>query len=294
MAEESRVVAGVITVQAPNLGSPLANKANADNASLGLLGAVLGLARFPILDGLNANTRHAAEALVRGASEADGFRVGVGAVALLDDAVIEDVDKLDPKKADLERTMRKWLTGLRPTTETPTAFDDLDPTHLDDPTTILGRLQTLPLSRTWHGAVIGCDTEIDDLVVGGLPCYERWIARWLLRKHWLGPIQLAYARIAMNEPAGVSGSGLLHSKTNDLYREGVASAEVTLEAYKHDFVIPSVSQAFYALSSPSPTSLFLGNAINPKGTHISGGDESDGDSDKRLVIGMLRALGRRL
>ena len=39
---------------------------------------------------------------------------------------------------------------------------------------------------------------------------------------------------------------------------------------------------------------FLGNELNARATHVSGGDERDGDSDSPLVRKMLADLGGRL
>jgi hypothetical protein len=56
-----------------------------------------------------------------------------------------------------------------------------------------------------------------------------------------------------------------------------------------------VSQALYALDpTKAPEEAFLGKVVNPRGTHVSGGDERDGDSDVPFVHAVLRDLGRGL
>ena len=66
IAPQHRAIAGVVLVQSPNHGSPLADTANADNVSAGLMGILAGLGGYPIVGATNPNTRAAIEALVAG------------------------------------------------------------------------------------------------------------------------------------------------------------------------------------------------------------------------------------
>jgi hypothetical protein len=193
------------------------------------------------------------------------------------------------------RTARKWLTGLLQE-KVFTAFDDLDPTGLDDSRTILGRLVATPLTRTFHGAIVGADTSLDDLVLEGRNCVVRWVVRHVVARHWFAAVEDSYARIAMDEAAAGVPHGDLHRKVAALYQGGVqdSSAGLALPPFAHDFVIPSVSQALYSLAPPPAGDFFLGNVLNARATHVSGADEHDGDSDSPLVRKMLTALGQRL
>src|SRR5260370_27845414 len=72
---------------------------------------------------------------------------------------------------------------------------------------------------------------------------------------------------------------------------GTGTKRVAIPPRVHDFVIPSVSQAMHLFDDPQGPRppKFLGNTLNPKGTHISGGDETDSDSDSSVVRSMLDA-----
>jgi hypothetical protein len=292
-----RAIAGVLLVQTPNHGSPLCDPDNADNVSAGLLGILTGLGGFPIVGAANPNTRAAIEALVAGRAPTGTpvWHFGVGAVCQILDAAIADTPASDAGRCDILRTARKWLTGLLEE-KVFTAFDDLDPTGLDDPRTILGRLATTPLARTFHGAIVGADTSLDDLVLEGRNCLVRWLVRHVVARRWFAAVEDSYARIAMDEAAAGVAHGDLHGKIAALYQGGFRNraAGLDLPPFAHDFVIPSVSQALYTLAPPTSGDFFLGNALNTRATHASGADERDRDSDSPLVRKMLADLGRRL
>lgn len=297
MDADHRAIAGVVLVQSPNHGSPLADMANADNVSTGLIGILTGLGGYSIVGATNPQMRAAVEGLAAGRTNAGGgpiWHFGVGAICTILDAAIQD-NSSDPKRSDLLRTTRKWLTGLSEE-KTFTAFEDLDPAGLDDPRTILGRLATTPLASTFHGAIIGSDTALDDLVLEGKGCLERWLVRLLLAKRWFPPVQEAYARIAMDEAAADIPRGERHKKIAALYQSGVKdpAAGIELPPFAHDFVIPSVSQALYTLTPPAAGKFFLGNKLNTSATHASGAAERDRGSDSPLVRKMLADLGGRL
>ncbi len=294
---DHRAIAGVVLVQTPNHGSPLCDSRNADNVSAGLLGILTGLGGFPIVGAADPNTRAAIEALVAGRAPAGSpvWHFGIGAVCQILDATIADTPPSEPERCDMLRTARKWLTGLLED-EVFTAFDDLDPTGLDDARTILGRLATAPLARTFHGAIVGADTSLDDLVLEGRNCLVRWLVRHVVARRWFAAVEDAYARIAMDEAAAGVAHGDLHRQIAALYQNGFKdhSAGIDLPPFAHDFVIPSVSQALYTLAPPAAGDFFLGNALNARATHVSGADERDPDSDSPLVRKMLTLLGQRL
>ena len=297
MEPDQRAIAGVVLVQTPNHGSPLADPNNADNVSAGLFGILTGLGGFPIVGDANPHTRAAIEALVEGQAPAGSpvWHFGVGAVCQILDAAIADTPASEPDRRDMLRTARKWLTGLLEE-KVFTAFDDLDPAGLDDPRTILGRLAATPLARTFHGAIVGGNTSLDDLVLEGRNCFVRWLVRHLVARRWFATVEDSYARIAMDEAAADVPHGDLHRKLAALYQTGVKdrAARLDLPPFAHDFVIPTVSQALYTLAPPTTGEFFLGNELNARATHVSGADERERDSDSPLVRRMLAKLGGRL
>lgn len=303
MTPAERSIAAVITVQAPNHGTPLADGANADNVGVGLLGAVTGLLGYGIVPPENPRTRAALDALVAGVLRVHDpqgrlgtpFHFGVGAVCALLDALIADTPHAQPEKADLLRTCRKWLTGLSPA-KTLTAFADLDPRGLDDPHTVLGRLLEAPHQQVLHGAVVGGDPSAEDLILQERPWWQRWLIRLLVDPGDFADVGRPFARIAMDEAAAHIPQGPRHTQVAALYRAGTkgSAAELDLPAFAHDFAIPSVSQAFYALGQRPRDAPFLGNRLNAKATHVSGAAPNAAETDLPFVEDLLRDLGERL
>ncbi len=332
MVANRRSIVGVITVQSPNHGSPLASRCNARNAAVGLLGIVTALGGFPVVASESPHTRTALEALVggtlkpptqwqgvdsprrarrerhppaRGAADdiptaclppTSDWYFDAGAVCRVLDALLED-PSVAAGKADLFRTARKWLTGIAPMAVA-TAFDDLDPRHLDDPHSVLGCLLDRPHRDVLHAAIIGRDTRFDDLALSGA-C---WIVRQLHRPiHWLGsrwfaPIEGAYARVTFDEAQNGLPKQRRHGQMAALYQSGarMVGADGPLPAYAHDFVIPSVSQALYPLPELPPSAGFLRNVVNRRATHLSGAAETGFASDRPAVLELLGELGRLL
>ena len=304
MAPAQRAVAAVITIQSPNHGSPLADGANVENAGTGLLGAVTGLLGYPLIAPEDPHTRAAVEALVAGelrvlAPEADAqrpYHFGVGAVCALLDAMIRDTPRSRAEKADVLRTCRKWLTGLSPA-KMFTAFADLDPRGLDDPRTVLGRLTAAPLEQVFHGAIVGGNPSAEDLIVQLRPWWQRWLIRLLAKPSWFQDLGRPFGKIVMNEAASDDPPRTpLHARLAELYQTGVAgsAAEVTLSPFAHDFAIPAVSQALYALGRRSTHAPFLGNRLNANATHASGADPDAAACDLPFVEQMLGDLAERL
>jgi hypothetical protein len=332
MAQNRRSIVGIITVQSPNHGSPLASRCNARNAAVGLLGILTALGGFPVVDKQSPNTRTALEALVggtlkpptqwqgvdsprrprgerhppaRGAADdipteclppTSDWYFDAGTVCRVLDAFLEDPAAGDGK-ADVFRTARKWLTGIAPMAVA-TAFDDLDPRHLDDPHSVLGCLLDRPHRDVLHAAIIGRDTRFDDLVLSGACWIVRHLHRLIHRlgSRWFTPVEKAYGRVTFDEAQNALPKRRLHRQMAGLYQSGtrIVGAESPLPAFAHDFVIPSVSQALYPLPELTPTAGFLRNVVNPRATHLSGAGETGLASDRRLVVDLLGELGRQL
>jgi len=310
MRPAERKVAGVITVQSPNAGSPLANSRNADQAALGLFGVLSGVAGFPIPPcGTSETLGQTENQLAVGSLQtSDGKRhFDIAAFCCLTEAALADskakLAKLQKpsageRKAALDKvnllaTARRWLSGLEPLPGCVTAFADINAATLDLPGTVLNLLMTHPFQATYHGAVIGTDNQLSDLVVSGRPWYQRLVLRLVQQVAGLatpiGEAEMAYAKIAMDEREilGKIASPKAQAVAKR-YWEGDPDHSIPPRA--HDFVIPSVSQLIPEGARP----FFLGNEINPKGTHISGAKEHEPDSDRPFVVRMLAEMGKRL
>jgi len=301
---DHKVIAGIITVQAPNLGSPLADSDNADNVARGVFEALFGALGYPARPGSAfPQLDTAINALTHGTQSNRQF--DIQAVAELVDAAISDSASSNSAPSQVMLTARKWMTGLCPSNFV-TAFDDLNTAHLDHPNTVLSLVNLKGhLQRTMHGAVIGTDNSLADLVreqIGGLifGLGSRFMPGL---KQRLTDAQMAYSCVAMDEL--VSGVTLTAEcgRVAKEFRDGVNVLDpkgrlVKLDARAHDFIIPSVSQALgprWAAREPKPalTPCLLGNLVNNAGTHITGGQE-DGDSDVKPVTTLLEEMGRRL
>jgi len=303
MTPEQRSIAAVITVQSPNHGTPLADGANTDNVGVGLLGALTGLLGYGIVPPANPRTRAAVDALVAGmlrVHDPQGhlgtpFHFGVGAVCALLDALIADTPRDHPDKGDLLRTCRKWLTGLSPA-KIVTAFADLDPRTLDDPHTVLGRLLEAPHQQVFHGAVVGGDPSLEDLILQERPWWQRGLIRLFVNPGHFSDVGRPFARIAMDEAAAHIPQGPRHAQLAELYRTGLtgSAAELSVPPFAHDFAIPSVSQALYPLGQRPRDAAFLGNRLNARATHVSGADPGAAECDLPMVEDLLRDLGERL
>ena len=314
MPLDKRCVAGVVTVQAPNHGSPLANAdpANVNSISDGLFSILTGVAGYPIspvdvqMKVHDPATSAMLRAIVRGSPTAKGSQADIHIPALLLEAAVSDAGT-NKKSENFPATARKWLTGLlpAPSPAPPTAFCDLDPRNLDKPSTVLGRLHRFSLKDTWHGAVMGSDIRVNDLLAAG----RNWLVRLAIRcvPGWLGvadtlaAIEKPWGQICMDETVSGAAMAPEESRVALAYMAGVrvfgtGTKSVKVLPRAHDFVIPSVSQAMHLFDDPQGPRppKFLGNALNPKGTHISGGDETDSDSDSSVVRSMLDALGNQL
>lgn len=275
---------GVVTVQAPNRGSPVASAAKREEVSQALLAIALALPRWLPGD--------------RKQSKAWSYlrpNPGEGVIEFLNgllDELVEDWSKAKarPKLIDRWITARKWLSGLSGVREL--AFWDLDPLELARPGSVLDSINRYPLQRVWHGAVIGTDNR--------LPSFAQQLA-WA-RSFWVGLLSWVFARPLkwlLDEPSRIyREDAMSFPRGTDAalvrqYQQGLRAGELGLsagiEAYAHDFVIPSVSQ----LLMPGTGKAHLGNLVNGQASHVSGADggpNSEGTTDVQGVVALLEKM----
>lgn len=306
---EGRAIAGVITVQAPNAGSPLANGNNADSVARGVFEALFGALGY--LPRAKAPLDSAIRCLTTGTTPS-GRHFDIEAFAELVDAAIADASTLQrDSMLNVLLSARKWMTGLCPSGYR-TAFDDLNTSNLDARNTVLG-LVNEGLRSTLHGAVIGTDNQLSDIVHEALAERLFNLGGWFFRlatrlapglTERIEAAQRAYSSVAMDE----FDSGAPLRPQQDLlarqFREGASvlgpkGERIALPPRAHDFIIPSISQAIGPRGKsptldPALAPWFLGNVVNPGGTHISGAEDGGGDSDRDRVKMLLEAMGNRL
>jgi hypothetical protein len=281
---ELRCIHGVITVQSPNRGSPVASPPKKAAVSSALLGVLLSLPRWlpdpaapsPVWTYLGAaGAEHSLIDFVNG----------------LLDALLHTWKGSQQKAHLFERlrTARKWLSGLSGVPDT--AFYDLDPLRIGAQGSVLDSIQRYPLGAVLHGAVIGTDNRSCELVQALLASANWYVrlAAWLWRgsiRRLVAQADAIYKDAAMSFPDGADAT-LLRDYQAGLPR-GAEQLDRPLEARAHDFVIPSVSQL---LIPAGPA--HLGNLVNPDASHITGAqlwEDREGKTDEDLVAQLLAKM----
>ncbi len=321
MRPDKRSICGVITVQSPLRGSPFANQRNESSVAMGLLGMLTGVAGFPIVPaGSNAEVEAALMALTArrlGTSHFSAQTVADLLDAARKDAAAKNVAVLPqtlaaqmatatghPKdlgaRFRLVVTLRKWLSGLVPIHTFPTAFSDLNPMDLDKPESVLGSLARDPLQHTWVGSIVGTNNRVSQLAADGRPWWQQLALQRLLGserfQRVLDPAEAAYSGAAMldsRQDAKERQVGLQRDFLEGLDVETSDGSTRRIDRFAHDFIIPSASQAALPPADPPPRG-FLGNLINASGTHLGGSLPEGGESDQKLVVQMLRRIGKEV
>lgn len=277
---ERRCIHSVITVQSPNRGSPVAAKAKEADVGRAMLGILLALpgwiprTNFRVSEVWSFLTRHQQRNPL------------VAFVNDLLDAELRTWPESDQNRRLRETWMsaRKWASGLSGLEDL--AFWDLDPARMAEAGSVLHAIATYPLEAIQHGAVIGTDNGIHDLVDAAIHD-----SAWYLHvgagavedtvKQFVGQAEDIYDNDAMSFPPGTPGT------VADEYLNGIPAGKYKLTSPlpkgAHDFVIPSASQ----LLVPADAPCHLGNLVNPKASHLSGARRWDEMNDEVLVGRLL-------
>jgi pimeloyl-ACP methyl ester carboxylesterase len=315
---DAGIVHGVVTVEASNFGSPLARTSNADPIAQALALVAVGFAQIDEM----SFPRVAAQ--LRDLSRNDGVGMGWllrlldGALTALNDA--PTLKKKNQKLFSFLETARKWLSGLDGSTDDPvfehqeSAFFDLDLAMLGQPGRVLHAVNTFPLRRIWHGAIVGTDDRLDSFVDAVALAYvEKEPYAWILRRlvRWLE----GHFHAELLQALQIPGEAYRQAMTEHGFGDGVpaepipaAIAErlqdfangvgpedtryafqtsVQIQKRAHDFVIPSVYQL---IEKKSDT--FLGNWVNPDASHLSGADvqQPAGQTSQQYLLKVLRRM----
>jgi hypothetical protein len=271
--ESRRCVQGIVTVQAPHRGSPLASPERASFIAKALVESVLALLRMLPAD----------PAAFDRAVDLNGATVIAIVNQLLDGLMCAD-GRSGPNFLTWE-SARKWLSGVSDNPHL--AFWDLDPARLKEPDSVLALLESKPVARVRRGAVIGTDHHLHDLLFALVDSCEHNLKSSLLG--WLEKrgISLLHSRVDAADDI-LSRQGLAFAEPPDLveqYTSGeVGTLKLNLGIRAHDFVIPSVSQVLFG------TTGLLGNEVNPKANHLSGAARSGETSDLPHVIRLLEKM----
>lgn len=309
---EGELIEGIVTIESPNFGSPVARNANADHVAQSLSLVLAGLGQ------MSEASFPQATALLRSLAQTPQ-NLDIGWILDFLDAALGPFGSPRARTAlfqtqhgmfDFLSSARKWLSGLddRPTSRLfdrqESAFFDLDLSQLSVPGSVLECTTAHPLQRIQHAAIVGADRHLDDLVgamVSEFATSKGWVGRVIYRLFRRHVRQFLHEKLKI---AGHAYAGALEEQTLPpaphplldrvrLFEEGVSAHDRThkmrnggLGPRAHDFVIPSVYQL---IESDSPA--FLGNWVNPRATHLSGADTRlAGGLSLRWLVGILQRM----
>jgi hypothetical protein len=280
LAVDPPCIHGVVAVQAPLRGSPVADPDNAGRIAGALTDILISLfSRAPTPpQGAPFDVRQGGHFF--------------SALALVLGAVVE-VNRRRPGRewlVDVLRTARKWISGL--SEEGGLAFFDLNPVRLGDAGSVLHAVDAFPLQGIWHGAVIGTDVGLEPFARG---LFQRHFCTRVLEaifrgavERYVGPAQHIFQREAMHVPGSRESSyppALDRLRRDWLF--GTRASGVPIDPMAHDFVIPSASEMMLDDDGPA----FLGNAVNPDASHLSGASlETKHPTDLELTCAMLQRM----
>jgi len=285
-------IAGVITIQSPNHGSPFAHSRNKDRITRGLVKVLMQLIsldpkRFALLGNQLMSLPF-------------GTLYALITNALTDLLVRDELNPQEAGLADGARSALKWLSGLQPL-EFATAFDDLGAEKYAQEFSVLSLVHRYPLKRIVSGAVVGTNNKLDSIafsVLGAL--YGAGSSVKPLGYDLKTNLEAASATFADTimadawdeiplRPAGAPDPvEYLKCYENDYV---IRNATVLTRA--HDFVIPSISQLL------EHDHRSVGNLVNQEATHLSGSvrshpGNSPGDRNAAFVVQLLVAMKERL
>ena len=298
VAPQHRCIHGVITVQAPNRGSPLACPNKARDISRAIVEVAASIlqwlpARSTAGAGNGGTTGDALRSLdefLKGEIKDDGVVRFINHLLdhLLDSASGDD--ERTKKLVDAWETARKWLSGVSGVPSL--AFWDIDPDRLAEPGSVLHSINSHHLREVLHGAVIGTDFQIDALIFYVLSQGHRFlslVAR-LLGRPIHAHVEQARGIVCDTALSFPQSSKQALEEIAQAYDMGAGTGgalelDKDIPARAHDFVIPSVSQ----LLVPH-TPAHLGNYVNPNASHLTGAARDGETSDVDAVCGLLKQL----
>lgn len=288
---KQNAIIAIITVQAPNYGSPLANPLNRESVTdainkLFLTILSMNPIRYPSLNKFKNSTLD--------------FEDITGLIEnLLDDfSKIEDLEKSEKSLRDTLIAAEKWLSGL--TADSNSAFHDLSVMNFEEEYSVLNLVNNYPLQRIYYGAIIGANNDFDQFIKSLVGSFLGQMGWYFIKKKTLFHYPIAdniqsatdvYNLEMMTESKQVKESA--NRQINEIiknYEEGIPSLGIKPRA--HDFIIPSVSQ----ILPVSDSDRFLGNIINKNAGHNSGKSREykPGEKNYKHIFNFLKQLKKRI
>jgi pimeloyl-ACP methyl ester carboxylesterase len=279
-------IAGVITLHAPNHGSPLAHATKTEAIKNGLMDSLLWL--LSIDPERYGGTRKYLES------------VPFGVFWELLHTVYQDLEKrvtagtLPAEDATFRgvRSGLKWLSGLRPL-EFPTAFGDLGANNYWSPFSVISLIHRFPLRRIVSGAIVGANGQLGPMAAATLGNLVGGLAMSTFNRFNLDSAAQAYAEQVMQEDWSSLPEAAVFLKR--YLAEYTTADGQKIPGMAHDFVVPATSQVLdHDLRS-------VGTSVNPEANHLSGSYRSRaghgnaaGDANFNLLLQQLLKMKERL
>ena len=309
----NELIDGVVMLDTPNFGSPLARPANAINVMQSLALVLAGTGQ------LDEATFPGVAAKLRGLASAPRSVDLAWLLDFLDDALTTLVanphaNKKKPGLFSFLATARKWLSGLESVNTTPnpvfaheeSAFFDLDLELLPKNGSVLNAVNSYPLEAIKHAAIVGTDNQLDSFIEAAIRMYadgQGWLAGLLggllvnkLKKPLQGFFKIAgdaYKDAMREQGLGAAPAPTITARLDDFSR-GVESSDrrygfrtrFKIAESAHDFVIPS---AYQLVEKQTPAC--LGNWVNRSASHLSGADaKHDGKTSQGYLLEILKQI----
>lgn len=276
------LVAGVITIGSPNMGSPLANPDNREEVIAGMLQLAVSAM------GLTIEKYPRFHAKLEGADGYDAKEVFEILDGMVEDIVVRARRDLSVDPSGIQ-SIRKWMSGIAG--DPATAFRNLNVKNVDDPGSPLGLVNSMGVPNALFGSVVNADNRFRRIVGQVFPLSK--FLDFIMKSVTLENVSSVYRDRVMNEKIDSPSSRV--SQVLAQYDSGVDDAmgdmqEGDIEPRDHDFVIPSNSQ----LTGASPK--LLGNLVNEHSNHLSGGTYtcSGGRSNYKMLKKLLERMADRL
>ncbi len=272
-----RAVHAVITVAAPNYGSPLANPDNRD----AIVGGVTRILR-PLLHQLTTLPNWRMQAL-RHSPLLTRTNLTFEEFFLAYDEFIRRAGVESLRSILL--SLRKWMAGLRDVPNN--AFRDLSIHRLSDPHTVLHAVNMYPLQRIPIGT-IGTAQDNPKVLADGLPGWLESVLSISMRGFDNEQIRTVFSKQVMREQKPETLSDAARERVR-YYETGLAPGLPRINEFRHDFVIPTAYQLVAADPPFHPR-------WNPEGDHNSGRLDHlpGGRNNCNRVLEFLAAIRDRL
>lgn len=278
---KKNLIAGVIIVNAPVTGSPLANPENGEMIVDGAIELFFSFISFYTMYEKKGKSYAGFDDFIGYMTDKIDYHHLISMLKMIgkDARELGEVDSQFETLNHGVQTFEFWLSGLN--NDCNSAFFDLNIKRSFDPYSVISLIndEAYPLDGIYQGVVAGTENDV------------RSFFRTFLAESWGSKVQFLYpfieAVLKVQRMFGLTiydnmkkatrifrstimveketpPAGSLMEKKVRQYHEGIK--ELGIKRRSHDFIIPTV----YQIIDIEPDEWFLGNHINPHASHNSG------------------------